>query len=345
MELLAFSQKFPFSEGARNYLKELNIATDNLPEPAIKRAALMVSRAFAGNVYDLDQENPSKEQLEVELVAFPIAKMFVSLMKTPSISEKFASMVQKMVFERLVSDKNQKELSYALLDDFKVKYSLTNEKNFFIELPVLEYIQIYFTDSESKLLNKNVDKGIVYLNLNDCAHFLSEKAYAKVFDSLPIDQKQIPKVLHPLAKSIEAQLGVIEKKKFDLKLAGKIDPNLFPPCMRILYEDQLAGKKLPYMARLAIASFLYQLGMQKPELMSLLAKSPDYKEHIAKYHVDRIFEKELSAPGCKKMEEYGLRVPECHKVCTYKHPVQYYIAKLRVKNRIANKKGEKPVAQ
>jgi DNA primase large subunit len=343
MDKLSFSQKFPFSENAREYLKEMDVKMDNLPEPALKRAALMVSRAFSGSVYILDQENPSKEQLELELVAFPIAKMFVSLMSTPNMNEKFCAMVQKMVFERIVGDKDPKGLIQILLDDFKINYSISSEKNFFLELPLLEYVGIYFTDQESKLLNKNVRKGVVYLNLNDSARFLAEKSYAKVFDSLPIDSKQIPKTLHPLAKSIESQLGVIEKKKFDLKLAGKIDPNLFPPCMRVLYEDQLAGKKLPYMARLAVASFLFQLGMQKTEMMTLLAKSPDFKPHIAQYHVDRIFEKELSAPGCRKMEEYGLKVAECNKVCTYKHPLQYYIAKLRIKNRIANKKEQKVI--
>jgi len=340
MDSLLFAQKFPFSETARASLKELNVSMDKLPESAVKKSALMVSRAFAGGVYSLEQDSPSKEQLELELVAFPIAKMFVSLMRAPNIVEKFARMIQKNVFTSLVESKNPKDLSVTLAEDFKIKYTLSGEKNFFISVPLLEYIDSYFIDPESKLVNKNVLKGNVLLNMNDFARFLSEKAYAKVFDSLPIDSKQIPKELHSLARSIDSQLVVMEKKNFDLKLHGKIDPNLFPPCMGVLYSDQLAAKKLPYMARLALASFLYQLGMSKTELMTLLSKSPDYKKQIAEYHVDRIFEKQLSAPGCKKMEEYGLKVSECNKTCNYKHPVQYYTAKLRVRNRMTNKKSE-----
>ena len=340
MEMLVFAQKFPFSKSARDYLKELNIGTEKLPESAVKKAALIVSRAFAKTPYSLDQQNPSKEQLETELVAFPIAKMFVSLMKTHSMRENFSMFVFKSTFNYLVESKNPKDLCITLADDFGVKYSLSFEKEFFVSVPLLEYLNIYFIDAEAKLLNKSVVNGTVFLNLNDFARFLAEKSYAKVFDSLPIDPKQIPKEIHSLARSIDSQLMVMEKKTFDLKLAGKIDPNLFPPCMKILYEEQLAGKKLSYMARLSLASFLYQLGMLKSEMLSLLSKSPDYKKEIAEYHVDRIFDKQLSAPGCKKLDEYGLKVAACRKECTYKHPVQYYIAKLRVKNRMANKNGK-----
>ncbi|MFA6268974.1 MAG: hypothetical protein WCW13_02035 [archaeon] len=340
MEKLIFSSKFPFSENAREYLRELNVGMDKLPEPAIKRAALLVSRAFSNTPYLTDQQNPSREQLELELVAFPIAKMFVSLMHAPNMSEKFSLTVKKMVFTSIVESTDPKSIALTLADDFKINYSILEDSDYFISLPLLEYIQIYFVDSESKLLGKNVVKGKVFLNMNDFARFLSEKAYAKVFDSFPIDPKQIPKELHSLAKSIDSQLVVIEKKNFDLKLSGKIDPMLFPPCMQGIYADQLAGKKLPYLARLSLAAFLYQLGMSKTELMVLFSKSPDYKKHIAEYHIDRIFEKELSAPGCAKLEEYGLKVSECKKICTFKHPVQYYISKLRMKNRIANKSSK-----
>ncbi|MFA5931289.1 MAG: hypothetical protein WC821_03175 [archaeon] len=347
MEQLTFSHKFPFSEIARNYLKELNIGMDKLPEASIKKAALMVSRAFASSNYVLDSQNPSKELLETELTAFPIAKMFVSIMRAPNMREKFSLMVQKSTFSNLVDSSNPKELCLALADDFKIKYEFSEDKSIFAIVNLSQYLESYFIDPESKLVNKNVSGGKVLLTMNDFARFLSEKAYAKVFDSLPIDSKQIPKDLHSISKSIDSQLIVMEKKTFDLKLAGKIDPTLFPPCMQGLYADQLAGKKLPYLARLSLASFLYQLGMSKTELMILLSKSADFKKAIAEYHVNRIFDKELSAPGCKKMFEYGLKVSACEKECKYKHPVQYYTAKLRVRNRIQNKnnKGEARVIE
>jgi DNA primase large subunit len=338
MEKLTFAQKFPFSDIARNYLKDLNISTKSLPENAIKKSALMVSRAFSGSTYTIDLSNPQKDILELELMAFPIAKMFVSLMKTPNIVEKFCFMVYKNTFNNLIESKDAKESCLQLADDFKIKYSLSEEKDFFVEVPLLEYLKINFIDEESKVLNKPVNGGIVLLNVNDFARFLAERAYVKVFESLPIKKEEIPKDLHNLARSIDSQLVVIEKKNFDLKIFGKIDPNLFPPCMGVLYSDQLAGKKLSYMGRLSLASFLYQLGMSKTELLTLFSKSPDFKKHIAEYHINRIYEKALSAPACKKLWEQGLRVKECEKECKFKHPVAYYTSKLRISNRAKNSK-------
>ncbi|MFA5125513.1 MAG: hypothetical protein WC462_00740 [archaeon] len=346
MEKLIFAQKFPFSENARDYLKDLNIPIAKIPENASRKAQALVEWAFSSNKsYDY-LKSPYNEDKEAYVIAYPLSKMLVSVMRTPNIIDKFADYFRERTFALLQdSDEGRRDLCLALADDFKLSYDFSSDKDFFVEVPLMQYLEIYFVDPESKLINKNVSGGKVFLNLNDFARFLAEKTYLKIFDSLPIDSKQIPKEIHFDAKSIDSQLVVMEKKNFDLKLHGKIDPNLFPPCMKVLYADQLAGKKLHYMARLSLAAFLFQLGMSKTELLSLFSKSPDFKRQVADYHINRIFEKQLSAPGCKKLEEYGLKVAECNKVCTYKHPLQYYLAKLRVSNRmkIKNDKFSKGV--
>ncbi|MCX6804258.1 MAG: hypothetical protein NTY48_06885 [Candidatus Diapherotrites archaeon] len=339
MDRLEFAQKFPYSDSARDFLKEMGIAPDAVSENAIKKAALMISRAFSNSVYAMDSYNPSKDFLEEEIIAFPVAKMFVSLMHAPNITEKFARMVLKNTFNYLMGTTSTKDLCQLLADDLKINYSLSIDPDFLAVVPLLDYLAIYFIDNELKLVNMPLREGKVFLNLNSFARFLAEKSYARVFDSLPIPQAQIPKKFHSLARSIDSQLMVIEKKNFDVKLAGKIDAALFPPCMSVLYSAQLEGKKLAYLERLTLASFLYQLGMQREDLLLVLSKSPDYKKSVAVYHVDRIFSKQLSAPGCKKILEYGLRVKECEKECTFKHPVQYYISKLRTRNRLKNYSG------
>ncbi|MDD4468017.1 MAG: hypothetical protein WC122_02690 [archaeon] len=335
MDNLLFAQKFPFTQKAKSVLKDLNISIDDVSEGAIKKAALIVSRSFLGGALVFDSINPSKSVLELEIISFPIAKMFVSSMKTPNIIEKFSLFYYKNTFNNLVENESSFDLSIQLADDFGLKYVLT-EENGFVEVDLLDYLKIFFIDSESKVINKQVYNGKVLLNQNDFARFLSELAYLKIFSSLPIPQNNIPKNIVSLSRSIDSQLVVMEKKSFDLKLVGKIEPSFFPPCMFALYTDQLAGKKLTYSARLALASFLYQLGMSKTELVTLFSKSPDFKKSIVDYHISRIFEKELSAPGCKKLAENGLKVKECGKVCKYKHPMQFYLSKLRISNRIKN---------
>ncbi|HNV01064.1 MAG TPA: hypothetical protein PKK60_01395 [archaeon] len=333
MERLIFMQNFPFTEKARDFLRDSKLNPEDVSETIIKRAALVILRANSNQEYIIDLTNSSREMLQNEIIAFPIAKLILSSMNTPNIKEKFSLLVKKKTFAAIIQNPDPKKTALSLADDFKLNYVLSEEKEFFVELKLIDYLDINFVDDESKLINKNVSKGIVYLSLNDFARFLSEKSYKKVFDSLPIEKRFISKIFIDYAKTIDSQLMVIEKKSFDLKIEGKIEVDLFPPCMKVLYSDQASGKKLSYMARLVLASFLFQLGMRKEELLSLFSKSPDYKKHIAQYHIDRIYQKKLSAPGCKKIAEYGLKVKECEKECKSNHPVRYYISKLRYKNK------------
>ena len=337
-EILVFAQKFPFTEKAKMQLKDSTISIESIPEVIVRKAALMISRANSKQEYSLEAINPTKEMLENELMAFPTAKLILSAMRTTRMIEKFCEMIRKKAFHEIIDSKRPRELAMELADDFKIKYELTSNNEEFV-IMLLDYMDIFFVDEETKLVNKRVENGKVFLGLNDFARLLAEKAYKKVLDSLPIKKESVPKDLVKIAKSIDSQLVHIEHKRFDAKLSGKLNPNFFPPSMQTLYQNQLAGKKLGYYERLVLAAFLYQVGMRKQEMITLFSKSPDFKAHIAQYHINRVFEKELSAPGYKKISEYGIIVSKEEKA--FKHPVQYYVSKMRASNRMKNAAKEK----
>lgn len=332
MEALIFAQKFPFSERAKSYLKDSKLSLEDVSESEIKRAALIISRAFSGKNYVLDAINAGEEIYRREIIAYPISRLIVSAMSTKNMNEKFANLIRKKTFSEIVNDTKSKEICLDLAEDFKLKYGI--EENFFVSISLLDYLENYFIDEETKIVNKIVSKGKVYLNINDFARFLSEKAYAKVVESLPIQGENIPKKFVQLAKNISSQVYSLQQKDFEEKISGKIDPNLFPPSMKNLYEKQLSGEKLTYYERLAIGGFLQQVGMQKQEMLNFFSKSPDFKKHIAEYHINRIYEKGLSAPSYKKMGEFGIIVSKDEK--KFVHPVKYYLSQIRIKNRKKN---------
>jgi DNA primase large subunit len=337
MDPIVFAQLFPFTEIAKKIIKETGLTPENVPEQAIKRAALMVSRAVSGKEYLLGINRPTKEILENEIIAFPIAKMFVSSTKITNIEQKFSLLIQKTAFTNILESDNPQELAIEIAKDFGLDFKLSDEKEFFVELPLIEFLSINFNNDELKLINQAVEKGIVYLNLNDFARFLSEKAYMKTIETLPISKEHIPKKIQQLSKSIESQIFVMEKKEFDLSVEGKLDPNFFPPCIKIIYAQQLEGRKLPHFSRLTLATFLKAVGMTLEEQVKIFSKSPDFKEHLARYQLQRIYEKDLSAPSCQKIAEYGLKVKECV-TCDVKHPLQYYKREMK-KNQKGIKNG------
>lgn len=337
MNGLFFAQKFPYTEKSKNILKEINVDFDEISEQAMKRAALLILKANSNKEYEVDLSSNSRELLKNEIVAFPIAKLLISTMQIPNLFEKFSLIIAKKTFTYLVEDDDAKEICLELADDFKLKYDLSDIE--FISIDLIDYLNNYFIFSESKLINKKIIGGKVYLNVNDFARFLSEKAYKKVFDSLPISKENIPKKFLKLSKNIEGQLSNIQQKHFDEKIIGKVTPNYFPPSIKRIYENGLAGQKINHYERLTIGGFLRQVGMTPEQIIQFFSKAPNYKKQLTEYHVKRIFESELSAPGYAKMNEYGIIIEQEEK--KFKHPLQYYKSKMKINNKLKNKKIEK----
>ncbi len=345
MDGVFFAQNFPFSASARNHLKKLDIQTNSISSSAIKRAELFIEKAFFSDKDYAYLKSPYPEDQENNIVAFPVAKMIVSAMNTPNIIHKFANYFRIRTFSVLQNSlERRNDDAMALASDFGIHFSLSSDGNFF-EVPLVEYLSIHFMDDSSRLINRPLEGGVVSLNADAFSRFVAELSYSRIFDSLPISRESIPKPLLLSAKSLDSRLVVIEKREFDVKLSGKIDPELFPPCLANAYTNQLAGKKLSYMERLTLGGFLHKLGMSKSDLLVVFSKSPDYDRKIAEYHIDRIIEKDLDAPGFKKIhDEYGMKTKDCDKVeGKYRHPIQFYLARLAVKNRMKNMPKNKPV--
>ncbi len=340
MNGLFFEQKFPYTERAKNHLKQKKILLEDVSEEEIKKALILIIRAHKEQDYLPEITNPDKENCEKEVIAFPTAKLLLSAMNITGLEEKFSDLFRKKTMSEILSEKDLESIALELADDFGIKYELC-EKDFFLKIILTDYLENYFRDEESKLVNKHVEKGFVYMNTNDFARFLSEKAFKKIIDSLPIKKESIPKNIQKIARNASSQLRTIQQKNYNQKISAKINTKNFPPSMLELYNRQLGGEKLGHYERLTIALFLRQIGMNKGEMLSFFSKSPDYKKHVAEYHVDRIFEKELSAPSFKKMDDYGINITLEEK--KYSHPVRYYLAKTRANNRKKNFKGEKNV--
>ena len=64
MENITFSQRFPFTEKAKEALKEMNISIDDVPEQAIRKAALMVSNKIRENI-SISEKIFTKEEIKL----------------------------------------------------------------------------------------------------------------------------------------------------------------------------------------------------------------------------------------------------------------------------------------
>ena len=322
---LQFAQRFPFSREAKNILRENNLSLDELPEEVLARAEAMALNAAKGKDYYIELR--SSELLLQEILAFPIAKILVSMQKDSMLNDKFAFMLSKSFLKYLDLEKNRKDTALELARQLGIEFEIAADsgEGFFVSIPLQNFLKIHFRRMSLKLVNQHVALGKVFLQEKRFFDFLAETILSAISASLPVPLEGIPNSLKNSARQLQ-QMLLASRKEFETKISGKINPNLFSDCMKSMYADLVSGKHMTHIARFYIATFLNSIGMTKEQLLELFSKQGNYNERIARYHIDRIVKQNLSPPGCAKVREAGLCPTEN---CQVRHPMSFYRRELK----------------
>ena len=303
---LQFAQRFPFSELAKKIVKENDFSLEELPQEVIDRAKVLVQQSFRKEE-SLTPTISSSNVLLNEISAFPVAKILVSLINKPYATERFSSFIADAAFRHLEREKD--ELLVELASDLGIKFSLSERKDFFAEIKLMDFLQIDFLHDFMKLVNQKLEKGTVYLSRNDFGRFLRETIYKRLHESLPVPTQSVPLQLKNAAKDLEKQLIIASGTFSFTAFAGKFSEKSLPPCMEEIYNDLLLGKNVSHIARYNIAVFMAAAGMKKEEIIQLYSKTPNWNEKVSFYQVNRLFDKSgsprLTPASCIKMKEYG----------------------------------------
>ncbi|MCI4357870.1 MAG: hypothetical protein L3J95_05880 [Thermoplasmata archaeon] len=124
---------------------------------------------------------------------------------------------------------------------------------------------------------------------------------------------------------------------------GRLRPELFPPCIRLMRRTLEDGENLSHSGRFALAAFLYKAGADLEAIVDSYRGAPDFDESVTRYQVDHITRKDGGAgyepPDCATLRTHGLcaregdpkardtawraRDPLCFEEWL-RHPLQYY---------------------
>lgn len=333
MQQLLFAQRFPFSEAAKRIVAQQNLSLSELPEAVVERAAAMVEHAIAGERYVFSVRN--SDLLLQEVLAFPVAKILVSFLKDEKVNERFALLFAEAVLNYLNSEREVQETAVALASDLQLQFDIAELQPFSVSVPLQRFLGIRFNDPLLKLVNQSVSGGKVFLDLNGFARFLKALVFEKIAASLPVSTSGIPKNLEAVAFRFRQNFREKQSRQIQFVFTGKAQPNAFPPCMNSLYEQLLSGQKLQHMARFYLASFLNRVAVPKQQILEAFKKSPDFKEKISSYQIDRIVKQNYTPPSCDKIRAAGF-CPNAD--CNVRHPLSFYRRQLR--------KGQaKPIAK
>jgi len=345
---LRFAQNYPFSSTAKRVVKESDFSLEEVPNEILARAKVQVVAAAKNSPIEFPAIQ-SREILLNEVLAFPVAKILVALTKKEELARKFVSSIASNAKASL--DKEGNETLFRIAQDLEVKFHLSESRNFFVELPITEYLKASPRQDFMKLVNQNVSKGNVFLGRGIFVEFIAGVAEEQLRNSFPKDLSGLPKHFLAASKELRQELASVEKRVFDNAVLGSVKPDLFPPCIAKVYADILRGKNLNHAERFNLATFLVATGMPAEQIIELYKNTPNFDRKVTAYQVTRLAGKQggtkYHSSSCSKMQEYNLRLPECPcNTGKIKHPMQYYrrqVVKER-KQQTQAKESKQPVA-
>lgn len=336
LQQLRFAYKYPFSSAASSVLKQLGTSLESISPEALQRASSIVASISQGKPYKADIREHS-ELLELEITAFPAAKILLSLLKRQLLYVRFSRAVADSVLSSLEAEKTEALLDLA--SELGIRFELAEEQ-FLARVNLLDYLNAEFSQDFMKLVNQRLEAGQVFLQRNEFARMISETAFKKILRSLPVNTKNVPEKFRKHAKELASRVS--EKKIFsELKLPASIES--FPPCMSELYARLSAGEKIGHAGNYSLAVFLAASGFPQEQMLELFKKAPNYKEHIAKYQISRISASKYTPASCDTMRSNGLCIENGALCPGIKNPIQYYKRKLFAKRRAMTEAPAKKV--
>lgn len=349
MDVFGFA-KFPFVNGASRYVKSKDFELDELFfdrafENIRERGKERVLSAVGDGIKS--PECPNERSAENELLSYPVARILVSCINDNYLIKRYALAEAKSSYEALRKIPD---------DEFK---KFAEEFNIMTEIREREYV-IHFTDyiryasgfheHKWKLVNRKMNRGMVYLVKEKFSRILEEAVREKIESGMPLDvPPETCVALEEQIKEIREALNA-RKSEFSIGEFKEILPDCFPPCMAHALSGAQSGVNLSHSMRFALTSFLLNMGMNVDGIITLFRVSPDFDEERTRYqvlHIQGSTGTVYRSPSCNTMVTYGNcygKEPLCERIS---HPLGYYRKKAWIlqKSRSQKDSGDKTYIQ
>ncbi len=332
--------KYPFLRAGLNLLEGLDLQLDELAGPAyskvVDRAKDRVIEAILGGE---SSSNLANVDATTELLSYPIAVMFVTLISEQFLNRRFSLSEAVRAYSLLQKEDEDRILQIALDEfswDIKKDPETIDGETMSLKLSFTDYLNLAagFHEAKWKLVNRKMENGYVALTDKEAARLMQVEIENWVNERVATPSK------FPLPLPIEARLNEV-KKIFDenrSKLSGSELPSevmneAFPPCINYCLEGLLAGKRASHMERFALTTFLVNIGMPIDQMVSFYTDVTDFDESKTRYQIEHIAglkgnRTKYTPPTCNTLRTHRVcRNPDglCDRI---NHPLSYYRMKV-----------------
>ncbi len=330
---------------------------------------------------DAISDPPYNIGVDDELLAYHVSLVIVSAIGDKWLMQSYAVKEAKRVYSHLIEEDDRVveaigrylglNLKYSPEEAARIPYAYSKGTTIYIYLPYrihfydyVKYTKRLVGDPSWKLTNQFLKKGYIYLERKRVARIIEEVLAERILEQL-VPLEEVPAIIKDLVEELTKKLsekrgkiiseiiesgGKVRDKGIGLQelseeFSGIIDVELFPPCMKIIYDKALKGEHLSHHERFAIATFLLNIGMDVDSVVNIFRNMPDFNERIARYQVEHLAglrgsRKKYLPYSCSTMRTMGL----CIEDCGVKNPLVYYWRRIRKKYRRA-KRGEEREAE
>lgn len=337
--------KYPFLPEAAEEIKRLDFKIEDVLEPnyapILNRAEKRIVEALTSNPPEVSYDPHA--DANVEILSFPVAIVLVSATSSDYIRRRYALAEARRAYNLLKIEDEVKVIEVAKRFGWRVR--LVNIEvgleKFDFALHFIDYLKsatALFHEKDWKLVNRLVVRGEVYLSKQDVARLLQEEIRRRVESKIdPKIRSLVPEGIVERADSLKT-VHAERIKEEPLTIEGlsspSIESDLFPPCVRGLYEAALSGRHIPHIGRFTLTSFLLNMGVDPNFIVDLFRKSADFNERMTRYQIEHIAGQRGSRtkyipPKCDTLRTHGL-CPGMDELCKrIKHPLTYYLRRKR----------------
>lgn len=324
MDVFDFAN-FPFVNSALRYVEGLDFQLDELfSELAFEgvrgRGKERVLQAMGDGIEkpDISDETYAK----MELLSYPVARILVSCINDAFLIRRYSLAEAKSAHELL------RKLPVTSLKEFATDFSIdANISEQGTSMHFTDYIRFAVRDPKWKLINRNMDHGMVHLSKEEFTRIMEEAVRKRIESALPVDVP--PEICAALETALQEIRNEMEARRseFNIEEFKEIMPDCFPPCVVHALGSVSSGVNLTHSARFALTSFLLNIGMNVEGIIGMFNVSPDFDEERTRYqvlHIQGGTGTTYKSPSCPTMLTYGNCIGKDSVCERISHPLGYY---------------------
>lgn len=316
-------------------MQALDLKINDLTNPeytrVLSRAEKRIEEAI---LYALVSEQQRNE--EIAILSFPIAVMMVSTTKDPFFKRRYALAEAKRAYNLLKQENKDKIMQIANTFNWKIKPAKSTTADFTLHFADFLRNTTGFHETKWKLVNRTMLSGEVLLTRDETVRLLAEEVRRHVEKKLDTSiGLEPPQCIADCVERLQ-QLFLSRKGKMRLEeMPKEIVLDAFPPCIRELRNNALAGRHISHVGRFALTSFLINSGMTVENVIDCFRSSSDFNERMTRYQAEHIAGRRGSRtkyipPKCDTLRTHGVCLGMDEICRRIRHPLAYYKRKLRI---------------